>query len=195
MAEAELPNPEELEEIKEKRFHSRVAMITAVYAVILAFSSLGGNHAMKEMLLSQQQASDQWAFYQAKSIRQHLYQSQKAMLENQLSLMSGTLDADRLARASAAIKAFGDEQARFAREKEQIMHKARELEKERDKSRSKDPYFEYAEVLLQIAIIMASVSILADSLAVFSFSALFALFGAFLCANGYLQFLAIPFLH
>ncbi len=195
MAETELPNPKELEEIKEKRFHSTVAMITAVYAVILAFSSLGGNQAMKEMLLAQQQASDQWAYYQAKSIRQHLYQSQKTMLENQLSLMSGTLGADRTAQVRATLKSFGVEQSRFAEEKKEIMHKARELEKERDKSRSKDPYFEYAEVLLQIAIIMASVSILADSLAVFSFSAVFALFGAFLCANGYLQFVAIPFLH
>ena len=195
MAETELPNPSELEELKEKKFHSKVAMITAVYAVVLALSSLGGNHAMKEMLLAQQQASDQWAFYQAKSIREHLYQSQKMILENQLSLLSGTVGADRTTKALATIKAFGDDQSRFAKEKKEIMQKARELEKERDKSRSKDPYFEYAEVLLQIAIIMASVSILADSLGVFFFSVLFALSGAFMCANGYLQFLLIPFLH
>lgn len=195
MAETELPNPSELEDLKEKKFHSIVAIITAVYAVVLAISSLGGNHAMKEMLLAQQQASDQWAYYQAKSIREHLYQSQRVILENQLSLLSGSIGADRTAKAAAAIKAFGDEQSRFAKEKTDIMRKARELEKERDKNRSKDPYFEYAEVLLQIAIIMASVSIIADSLALFSFSALFALCGAFMCANGYFQFLSIPFMH
>lgn len=195
MAETELPNPRELEELKEKKLHRMVAVITAVYAVILAISALGGNHAMKGMLLAQQQASDQWAYYQAKSIREHLYQSQKRMLEEQLSLFSGSLDAERTAKARAAIKVFADEQARYANEKKAIMHKARELEKERDKDRAKDPYFEYAEGLLQIAIIVASVSIIADSLALFSFSALFALAGAFLCVNGYLQFLSIPFLH
>ncbi|HXZ35645.1 MAG TPA: hypothetical protein VEL68_06480 [Thermodesulfobacteriota bacterium] len=42
MAEVELPNPHELEEVKEKGFTRRVAMITAVFAVLLAIASLGG---------------------------------------------------------------------------------------------------------------------------------------------------------
>ncbi|HLF48494.1 MAG TPA: DUF4337 family protein [Methylomirabilota bacterium] len=45
---------------------------------------MGGNHAMKEMLLAQQQASDQWAFYQAKVIREHQYRGQKLRLEADL---------------------------------------------------------------------------------------------------------------
>ena len=195
MVETELPNPRELGELKEKRFHSIVALITAVYAVVLAIATLGGSHAMKRMLLFQQQASNQWAYYQAKSIREHLYKSQKAMLESELSLIAGTRGADITAKARAAINAFGDEQSRFANEKTEIMKKARELEKKRDINLSKSPYFEYAEVLLQIAIIMASVSILADSRAVFAFSAVFALAGVFMCANGYLLFVSIPFMH
>ncbi|MCL5405627.1 MAG: DUF4337 domain-containing protein [Deltaproteobacteria bacterium] len=195
MVETELPNPRELGELKEKRFHSIVALITAVYAVVLAIATLGGSHAMKRMLLFQQQASNQWAYYQAKSIREHLYKSQKAMLESELSLIAGTRGADITAKARAAVRAFGDEQSRFANEKKEIMEKARELEKKRDINLSKSPYFEYSEVLLQIAIIMASVSILADSRAVFAFSAVFALGGAFMCANGYLLFVSIPFMH
>ena len=77
MAEVELPKPEELHEQAENRFSRRVALVTAVFAVVLAIAALGGNHAMKEMLLSQQQSSDQWAFYQAKVIREHLYRGQK----------------------------------------------------------------------------------------------------------------------
>ena len=59
MPELELPNPEELEERREKRFSRRVALTTAIYAVVLTIASLGGNNAMKEMLLAQQQSSDQ----------------------------------------------------------------------------------------------------------------------------------------
>ena len=55
MAEVELPNPKELEEKAEGAFSRRVALVTAVYAVVLAIASLGGNNAMKEMLLAQQQ--------------------------------------------------------------------------------------------------------------------------------------------
>src|SRR5438034_11553180 len=85
MAEVELPNLEELEEKKSKRFTRGVALTTAIYAVVLAIASLGGNNAMKEMLLAQQQASDQWAFYQAKVIREHQYRGLRLQLEARLA--------------------------------------------------------------------------------------------------------------
>jgi len=187
MDEVELPNPEELEEIKGKRFPRKAALVTAIYAVILAIASLGGSRAMKEMLLAQQQASDQWAFYQAKSIREHLYKSQKMVLENELGLLSETLSPESVKKVEASIKALSEEESRYANQKQEIEDEARKLEKERDKNRSRDPYFEYAEVLLQIAIVMASVSIIAGSRAVFAVSILFASFGALMCVNGYLQ--------
>src|ERR671930_1617369 len=81
MPEVEIPNPEELEEIRNKEFTRRVAITTAIYAVMLAIAALGGNNAMKDMLLAQQQASDQWAFYQAKVIREHEYRIQQKRLE------------------------------------------------------------------------------------------------------------------
>src|SRR4030095_7576419 len=84
MTEAELPNPEELRERAEDRFGRRGALVTAVFAVILSISSMGGNNATKEMLLAQQKSSDQWAFYQAKVIREHLYRAQKLRLEADL---------------------------------------------------------------------------------------------------------------
>src|SRR5213594_152718 len=68
----------------EKTFARRAAFTTAIYAVILAITSLGGNNATKEMLLAQQQASDQWAFYQAKVIREHQYRAQALRLEAEL---------------------------------------------------------------------------------------------------------------
>jgi hypothetical protein len=194
MAEAELPNLKELEEIKEKKFTRGVALVTAVFAVVLAIASLGGNHAMKEMLLAQQQASDQWAFYQAKSIREHLYKSQKLMLENELDLLSQTLSPESVEKVNASIKVLAGQESKFADDKKEIEQEARKLEKERDINRSKDPYFEYAEVLLQIAIVMASVSIISASRAVFGFSVLVASLGALMCANGYLQIFALPFL-
>jgi hypothetical protein len=191
----ELPNPKELEEIKEKKFTRRVALVTAVFAVVLAIASLGGNHAMKEMLLAQQQASDQWAYYQAKSVREHLYKSQKVILENQLDLLSQTLSPESVEKAKASIEALARGESKFANDKKEIEQEARKLEKERDINRSKDPYFEYAEVLLQIAIVMASVSIISASRAVFGFSVLVASLGALMCANGYLQIFELPFLH
>ena len=96
MAEVELPNPEELEERRDKAFSRRVALTTAVYAVVLAIASLGGNNAMKEMLLAQQEASNQWSYYQAKVIREHLNRGNKLVLEAQLAEPSRLVGAERL---------------------------------------------------------------------------------------------------
>jgi len=80
----ELPEalqPDAIEEAANKTFTRRVALTTAVYAVVLAITSLGGSNAMKETLLAQQQASDQWAFYQAKVIREHQYRMGGLLVE------------------------------------------------------------------------------------------------------------------
>ncbi|MHC1729115.1 MAG: DUF4337 domain-containing protein [Syntrophobacteraceae bacterium] len=194
MADVEIPNPEELSEIKEKTFTRRVALVTAFFAVALAITSLGGSNAMKDMILAQQQSSDQWAFYQAKVIREHLYRSQKVLLENQLALNSAATP-EAAAKIQEAIKKMGDEEARYRGEKKEIEEEAKKLEKERDINRSKDPYFDYAEVLLQIAIVMASVSIISGSRGIFCFAAAAAGLGALLTVNGFLLILRLPFLH
>jgi ABC-type multidrug transport system fused ATPase/permease subunit len=195
MREVELPNPKELEEIKEKGFPKRVALITAIFAVILAVSSLGGNKAMKEMLLAQQQASNQWAYYQAKVIREQLYRSQKMLLEASLIERAGSMKPEARERIEAMVKKMADEEARYNQEKKEVEQEARKLEKERDLHRSKDPFFEFAEVLLQIAIVMASVSILATAPRIFYFSIGAAILGALFALNGFFLIVQIPFFH
>jgi len=194
MAEVEIPELEKLEEEKGRPFTRRVALTTAIYAVILAISSLGGNNAMKEMLLAQQQASDQWAFYQAKAIREHFYRGQKMRLELDL-LERESLKPEVRGKYEALLRQMAGEEERYGGEKKEIEHEARKLEHERDLYRGKDPYFDYAEVLLQIAIVMASVAILAHSAPVFYFSLAAAAAGALLSLNGYLLLFRLPFFH
>ena len=195
MAEVELPNPEELEEKAERSFSRRVALVTAVYAVALAIASLGGNNAMKEMLLAQQQSSDQWAFYQAKVIREHQYRAQKMRLEAELAERGPAMRPEARQRHEELLKKFAEEEKRYNAEKKDIEKEAKKLEHERDRNRDKDPYFDYAEVLLQIAIVMASVSILSTSRPMFFFSLALALGGALLTVNGFTLFFRVPFLH
>jgi hypothetical protein len=195
MAEVELPNAEELEEIKGKAFTRRVALVTAIFAVILAITSLGGNNAMKEMLLAQQQSSDQWAFYQAKVIREHLYRSQKLRLEVDLFEPGNVVRPEIRERLESLMKKMGEEEARYNAEKKEIEKEAKKLEHERDVNRDKDPYFDYGEVLLQIAIVMASVSILSGSRPVFYFALSGAILGTLFSLNGFLLIFKIPFFH
>jgi len=192
--EVELPNPDELGERRDKAFSRRVALTTAIYAVILAIASLGAGNAMKHMLLAQQQSSDQWAFYQAKVIREHLYRAQKLVLEAELA-DTAAARGPRQERVQALARQFADEEKRYNAEKKDIEHEAKKLEQERDVNRDRDPYFDYAEVLLQIAIVCSSVSILAASRRMFAFSVALALGGVVFTINGFLLFFRLPFLH
>ena len=194
MAEVEVPNPEELHERGEKTFSRRVALTTAIYAIVLSIAALGGNNTVKEMLLAQQQSSDQWAFYQAKVIREHQYRGQKMVVETQLAEPSTVKGAEREKLAALAAK-FADEEKRYNAEKKDIEKDAKKLEQARDMFRDRHPYFEFGEVLLQIAIVSASVSILSTSRQMFWFSLVLAVLGAVLAVNGYTHLFTLPFLH
>jgi hypothetical protein len=98
-------------------------------------------------------------------------------------------------RYEALLKDMRAEEARYREEKKKIEEEAKHLEAERDRNRSKDPYFDYAEVLLQISIVMASISILAVSRQIFYFALVSASLGTLLMLNGYLLIFKLPFLH
>jgi hypothetical protein len=196
VAEVELPNPEELHERRSDKFARTIALVTAVYAVLLAIAALGGNHAMKEMLLAQQKSSDQWAFYQAKVIREHQYRAQRLRLEVDLLERGPSTRPEVREKIEALANKFGEEEKRYGEEKKDIEKEAKRLEHERDLWQAKDPYFLFAEGLLQIAIVMASVSILARSRAIFAFSLVLAVIATLLAGNGFLAFIhAVPAAH
>ena len=186
MAEVELPDPEELRERAENRFGRRVA---------LAIASLGGNNAMKEMLLAQQQSSDQWAFYQAKVIREHQYRGQRLRLEGDLVERGSAMKPEAREHLQALLTKLDEEEKRYAAEKKDIEKAAKALEHERDVNRDRDPYFDYAEVLLQIAIVLSSVSILSKSRPPFVVSLVLAVTGAVLAVNGFTLSYRLPFFH
>jgi Domain of unknown function (DUF4337) len=195
MPEMEIPNPDELEEIRNKGFTRRVAITTAIYAVMLAIAALGGNNAMKDMLLAQQQSSDQWAFYQAKVIREHEYRIQQKRLEVELAERGAGMAPEARQQYEALLAEFTTETKRYNTEKKDIEKDAKKLEHERDVNRNRDPYFDFAEVLLQIAIVMSSVSILSSSRLMYGLSLILALSGTFLMINGYSLWTILPFLH
>jgi hypothetical protein len=90
---------------------------------------------------------------------------------------------------------FAVEEQRYATEKKKIEREAKKLEQAREIAQARDPYFDYGEVLLQIAIVMASIAILAGSRPVVAIAVFCAMLGAMLSANGFLLLFRLPFLH
>ena len=193
MAEIEVPNPKEIHERGETTFGRRAALTTAIYAIVLSIAALGGNNTVKEMLLAQQQSSDQWSFYQAKVVREHQYRAQKMLLEAQLAEPSSLKGTERAKYEALAAK-FAEEEKRYNAEKKDIETEAKKLEAVRDHRRERHPYFEFGEVFLQIAIVSASVAILSTSRQMFTFSLVLAAIGAVLAVNGFVPVFTLPFL-
>ncbi len=194
MPEVELPNPEEIAEHHKDHFTRRIALTVACYAVALAITSVAGNNAAKEMMLAQQQSSDLWAYYQAKSIRESEYRIQKMRMEFDLAERQAGMSTAVKAQAEKLLATFAKEEERYGKEKLELEQRARDLEKKRDLNVKKDPYYDFAEVLLQIAIVMASVAMLGRSRPIFWFSLALATFGVLFSMNGFFLLLNLPFL-
>jgi hypothetical protein len=174
----------------EIMFRRLTAIYIGVVAMLLAIATLGGAEATKEMLNANIQASDTYAFYQAKNIRQTLYQISAAELE--LLASGGAISGDAVTKAAELVKRYRDTAARYDSDpatgegKKELLAKAHEWEHARDHARAQLPNFEYAEVLFQIAIVLGSVAIVAASPWLVGFSGILATAALLLTINGYL---------
>lgn len=192
MADVELPDPKEAEEKAGDPFTKMVALCVAVYAVVLAVTALGGSNAGKDMVMAQQKATNQWAYYQAKAMRESIYLVEAEKMELELAAHGATLTTEDKKRREDVRAKYQAKADRYAKEKEEIMAEVKKLEEERDVAARRDPYFDYAEVLLQIAIVLASVSMLSGRKGAFYGSVALAALGLVLCANGYGLFVKVP---
>jgi len=182
--------------------HDWFRRITAIYvgvtAMLLAIATLGGAEATKDMLNSNIHASDTYGFYQAKNIRQTLYQTSAAELELLTAGAAGLSAADK-EKAAGLIKRYRDNVARYESEpetkegKKELMARAKEWDAKRDHAAAKMPNFEYAEAAFQIAIVLGSVAIVAASPALLGLSGVLAFGGILLTLNGFL--LLVPLHH
>jgi hypothetical protein len=165
-----------------------------VVAMLLAISTLGGAEATKAMLNANIHATDTYGFYQAKYLRQTMFETSAAQLE---LLAGGTaLSSDGAAKAGDLIKRYRDTAKRYETDpaagngKKELLEKAKEWEAIRDHAEEQIPNFEYGEALYQIAIVLGSVAIVAGSAWILGFSAVLAVLGTLLTLNGY--FLLVP---
>lgn len=129
-----------------------VAVTLSILAVLVAIATLLGHRASTEEIILQTKATDQWAFFQAKNIRLHEMQSVADML--------GTFTPVDKEKAEALREKYSKEVERYEKEKEQATEQARDLEKERDMVSRRADRYEAGEVLLEIALIICSLTLL-----------------------------------
>ncbi|MBS1599696.1 MAG: DUF4337 domain-containing protein [Bacteroidetes bacterium] len=136
---------EKLREEKDK-WTLYVALSTAFMAVLAAIAGLLSGHHVNEALIEQIKSSDQWNYYQSKSIKSEIASSTAIILQN----LPGKASAD------------GNKEAmeRYEKEKEAIKTKAEDYEKNSEKHLGIHVTLSKAVTIFQIAIAVSAIAIL-----------------------------------
>ena len=172
MEEAEVPLENLHEEIHHSAKHggetwiSWVALSTAILAVLAAITGLlSGMHA-NEAMMSQIESSDQWSFYQAKSIK------------------ASVLDA-KIALASSPNADDSQKRDRYEKEQEEIKAEAEQKQAEAKSNFHQHEILARGVTMFQIAIAIAAISALTKKRRFWIVSLLFGIVGCVFLALGF----------
>ena len=173
-------------EDKKEPWLNYLALTTVVFAVCATLSTLKGGGFSTRSVMYQTQSSDQWAFYQAKSIKGYLYELQKERLELEArALKGGPLRADYDKR----VEAYGQKIRKYEDERADIKKKAEDLEKKRDDAQLHSGSFGMAAMFLQVAILLSSIAALMKQKYFWFIGMASGAFGLLYFANGFLMFM------
>lgn len=176
-----------------------IGVYIGVLAVLLAICGMGGGNAAKDATLKNIEATNTWSFFQAKNLRRQVLRTQ--VEEYELWLVKEPQLADAAKSAIAAKIAAHKQQidlltsdAKSGEGLDQLWTKGKALEMARDVAMARDPYFDYGQALLQIAIVLASVALISSGNLLLVISALIGLSGMALMLNGFLLLTRLPFI-
>jgi len=134
-----------------------IALLISILALVLAFSETLGKSAQTEAMSYNIQASNLWAFFQAKTIRQ-------TTLRTAADQLGATADSEKSRKQIEAWKKTAEryEDEPETREgRKQLADRAKNAERKRDKAFAAYHHFELSSAAVQIAIVLASASIIA----------------------------------
>ena len=178
---------------ENNRQKNRTALTIFIFAMVLAITSLGGSNAAKDITQENILAANTYAFDQAKPIRQTTLKVAAVDMELQL-LREPTMNAAAREATQKKIDDYKKTIDRYESEpdtkegKKELMVRAKAHEAVRDHAIGQDPWFDYAEGGLQIAIVLLSVSIIGSIPALYFAGLGLGLLGSVSALNGFLLF-------
>jgi hypothetical protein len=167
----------------------RIALVIAVLALILAFAETLGKSAQTTAITSNVEASNLWAFFQAKTIRRTLVETAAQGLA--VEAQAPTSDEVKAATAKQ-IDTWQKAAARYRSEPEtgegsqELAARAKEAEHKSDHAMAKYHHFEVAAAALQIGIVLASAAVITGMVALAWFAGGLGLVGVAFIAIGVL---------
>lgn len=175
----------EAQELREHAEHGAhesamrpVAFTMSVLAVLVAITTVLGHRTHTEAVLTQNKATDEWNYYQAHKIRSN----DTALAADLLAAVS----VSNPATAEKIRKSYADHQAKWAGDLKDEQNKAEALEKRVDLAEERAGRFDLAEAMLEIGLVISSVTLLTQSRAYWYFGIVFAVAGVVSAVSGLL---------
>jgi hypothetical protein len=175
-----------------------VGVYIGMLAVLLAICGVGGANATKDATRANIEAANTWAFFQAKNIRRSTLRV--AIDDLEIKLTESTISPVTREAITKKIAEHKGTLARITSEPEtgeglnELSAKAKAHEVERDIALRRDPYFDWSQALLQIAIVLASVHIIIGNMPLLAMSGGLAGLGVLLMLNGFTLLVSLPVL-
>lgn len=176
-----------------------IGVYIGILAVLLAVCAMGGGNAAKEATIKNIEASNNWGFFQAKNLRRQMIRLQTEEYEFLLASQPGLPDSARTA-IQARVQQYKDQDKLLTTDPksgeglDELFAKGKGLEEQRDVAMRKDPYFDYGQALLQIAIVLASIAIISGGGYILIASATVGVLGTMMTMNGFFLLWSIPFI-
>jgi hypothetical protein len=161
-----------------------LAITTIIFSACATLSTFKGGGYSTKSVLAQTSASNQWAYFQAKSVKQHTCELQRDAFELQLlQVKDSTLARNYQAKLADLSKDIG----RYDKEKNQISDSAKALEQAKVDFQKHSGRFGLAVVYLQVAIMFSALAALIKKKYVWVIGVAVGAFGLINFVNGILQ--------
>jgi hypothetical protein len=175
------------EERKEK-WLGYVAVTTIVLAVCATLSTFKGGQYSTRAVLSQSKATNQWAYYQAKDMKQYLHELSRDTLELSPAA-EAKADPARAKALHDKIGAYAEKIAKYEAQKADIKKQAEALDAGIAEAQAHSGAFGMAIIFLQIAILLSSIAALMKIKAVWFAGLAVGAVGLVFFADGFFLFL------
>lgn len=174
----ELPEHEEHEEQRLHPLTIPVSVTISILAVLGAIVTLLGHRAHTEELLHQTEATDQWAYYQAKDIRRHTYE----LFLDELSVFS-LQNSDQVEKVK---EKYAKEVERYRDDQKDIEAEAKKAQDDVKREGRRADRFDLGEVLLEAALVICSITLLTRKRIFWGLGLVLGLLGIAIGAAGFL---------
>ena len=147
-------------EQKQDNWMTWLALSTAIMAVLAAITTLYMGKFSSRAILHQGQETNQWSYYQAKSIKSYLYEIQIEFME--MERLEGENKAGKVnsRQFEKALTRYKDAVKRYDKEKAEIKAKAEQLSKQKVIAQERGGNFGYSLIFIQIGLMLSSMGAL-----------------------------------